>query len=80
MQNRNIIDQARIISRELSHYNRVDKALNDIQAIIRGKSSLTLEYLQVTEQQLQKANNSADHDKEDSYMKLTHLVNEGTRA
>ena len=79
MPKNNTLEQAKIISRELSRFNQIDKALNDIQAIINGKATMTLEYLQVTEQQLNKAHDLADRDKDEAYTSLTHLVNEGTR-
>ena len=76
---KSIIEQAELISGALTQHKQIDKAVNDLRAMQQGRMSRTLAYLELDHHTLSRAVNSAEQDSDETYTKLTFLVNEGTR-
>jgi len=74
-----VIQQAMVIGKQLSEYKQIDKALNDLHSIRDGRSSRTLQYLELEHHTVNRAIDTAGKDLDDAYTKLTYEVNKGTR-
>ena len=68
------LQRAETISRLLTHIKRLQKMLHEIDRLLNGRGSLIYSFLQLTDEQIDKAHTEACKDLDDTLKQLEELL------